>query len=265
MITARLAGEPLVFVHGWPLSSLTWRKVVPPLAEIYRCIALDLLGAGESAAEASQALGIGAQGRILGSFLDALGLERSALVGHDSGGSVVRSFAVAHPERISRLVLADTEVPGHRPAFVGLFQLAARLPGADRLLGRTLGSRSLSRLPFGSCFAELRSFDFDEFHAKVVSPNARTDVTRAACRKFLLDFDLAEVDEAGALYGRLTMPKCVIWGEDDRFFPLAQGRRLAGMLPEPTRFEVIPRAGLLVHEERPEAWLRTVRDFLTAA
>jgi len=258
-------GEPLVFVHGWPLSSLTWRKVVPSLAQSYRCIALDRRGAGESRAEPSRPLGIGAQGNILGRFLDALGVERGTLVGHDSGGSVVRSFSVAHPERVSRLVLADTEVPGHRPAFVRIFQVAARLPAADRLLGLTFGSRSLSRLGFGSCFAELRSFDFDEFHARVVAPNARTDATRAACRKFLLDFDLIEVDEAGTLYGRLNMPKCVIWGEKDRFFPLAQGRRLAGMLPEPKRFQMIPRAGLLVHEERPEAWLQTVRDFLTTA
>jgi len=259
------AGEPLVLVHGWPLSSLTWRKVVPPLAASHRCIALDLPGAGQSTAKPSQALGIGAQGKILGSFLNAIGLECATLVGHDSGGSVVRSFAVAHSERVMRMVLADTEVPGHHPAFVTLLNLAARLPGADRLLGLTFGSRTLSRLGFGSCFAELGSFDFEEFHAKIVAPNARTDATRAACRKFLLDFDLTEVDKVGALYGCLTMPKCVLWGEKDRFFPVAVGRRLAGMLPEPKRFEVISNAGLLAHEERPEIWLRAVRDFLTAA
>jgi len=198
------AGEPLVLVHGWPLSSLTWRKVVPPLAASHRCIALDLPGAGQSTAKPSQALGIGAQGKILGSFLNAIGLECATLVGHDSGGSVVRSFAVAHSERVMRMVLADTEVPGHHPAFVTLLNLAARLPGADRLLGLTFGSRTLSRLGFGSCFAELGSFDFEEFHAKIVAPNARTDATRAACRKFLLDFELTAQAFRGDLERRTS-------------------------------------------------------------
>lgn len=68
------SGDPVVFVHGWPLSSLTWRKVVPGLADRFRCIALDLLGAGESLAPAGHALGLSAQAELLGGFLGALGL-----------------------------------------------------------------------------------------------------------------------------------------------------------------------------------------------
>ena len=42
------SGDPLLFVHGWPVSSLTWRKVIPALEPSYRCIAADLMGAGET-------------------------------------------------------------------------------------------------------------------------------------------------------------------------------------------------------------------------
>ena len=41
-------GQPVLFVHGWPLSSLTWRKVIPALEQRHRCIAVDLLGFGET-------------------------------------------------------------------------------------------------------------------------------------------------------------------------------------------------------------------------
>ncbi len=259
------SGEPLLLVHGWPLASLTWRKVVPGLEAGARCIALDLLGAGESLVDPDRELGLAAQSQLLAGFVDALGLDRVTLIGHDSGGSVARGFAVAHPGRVGRLVLADTEVPGHRPLLVTLIQGLSRLPGATALLGSAFRSRTLARSPLGlrSCFANLNAFDFDEFFANLIAPNAREQAL-ACNRKFMLDFDFGEVDAVGQRYDALRMPKCLIWGEQDRFFPLAQGRRLAGMLPEPTRFESVPGAGLFVHEEQPDAWVRIVRSFLAS-
>jgi len=58
------------------------------------------------------------------------------------------------------------------------------------------------------------------------------------------------------------MPKLLVWGESDRIFPPAGGRRLATQLPEPVRLEPVPDAGLFVHEEAPEAWTRSIRSFL---
>lgn len=259
-------GPPRVLVHGWPLSSLTWRKVVPGLAASGRCLAIDLPGAGESAVDPERALGLREQSSLVHGFLDALGLERVSLIGHDSGGSIARGAAIAEPGRVESLVLADTEVPGHRPWLVVALQRLLALPGAQGLLGPILGSQGLARSPFGFglCFAELRRFDFEEFHRVVVAPAAASEQARRATLRFLRDFDFGEVDAARAGYEKLSMPKLVLWGERDRFFPLAEGRRLAGMLPDPVRFEAIPGAGLFVHEERPEAWLATVRAFLSA-
>jgi len=258
-------GEPLLLVHGWPLSSRTWRKVVPELASDRRCIAPDLLGAGETSAPPGADLGLRAQGQVLGSFLDALGLDRVALVGHDSGGSVARAFAIAQPERVSRLVLADTEVPGHRPPLTTVAPRLASLPGVRALLAAVLGSRRISRLVFRPFFAEPRRFDFDEFFEAVVVPNARSVAAAEASLRFLRDFDFGDVDAARAGYDRLTMPKLLIWGEGDRVFPIAEGRRLAEQLPGPTRFETVTEAGLFVPEEAPGAWTTRVGPFLQAA
>lgn len=257
-------GPPRVLVHGWPLSSLTWRKVVPELAASGRCLAIDLAGAGESVVDPERNLGLRAQSSLVCGFVDALGLERVTLIGHDSGGSIARAAAIAMPDRVEALVLADTEVPGHRPWFVVALQRLGALPGGRSLLGPVLGSQGLARSPFGFglCFGELRRFDFAEFHRVVVAPGAASERARRATLRFLHDFDFAEVDAARARYEQLSMPKLVLWGERDRIFPLAEGRRLAAMLPDPVRFETIPGAGLFVHEERPEAWTETVRALL---
>ena len=161
-------------------------------------------------------------------------------------------------------MLADTEVPGHRPPFVALLSLTARMPGSRALFARTFGSRILARSPagLGLCFADTRALDFGEFHAALVAPNARSEAASRCAHKFLLDFDFGEVDALAPRYTVLTMPKLLIWGDRDRFFPLAQGRRLWEMLPEPRQLEVVPGAGLFVHEEKPEEWIRAVRSFL---
>ena len=74
-----------------------------------------------------------------------------------------------------------------------------------------------------------------------------------------------DVDAARSGYDRLTMPKCLIWGEQDHPFPLAQAARLVEMLPSPVYLEPVPSAAMLVHEEQPGAWLAIVRDFLTSS
>ncbi|MDP3936777.1 MAG: alpha/beta hydrolase [Deltaproteobacteria bacterium] len=258
------SGEPILFVHGWPLSSLTWRKVVPELARERRCIALDLLGAGESTHDPDRDHSIPAQAKVVAGFMDALDLRQATLVGHDSGGSIVRTYTVAHPERVSRLVLADTEVPERQSLLVNSLKTISRLPGAKSIMGMTFSSRALAKSPlgFGLCFSHLNTFDFDEFFRILVAPNAASDVKIRSSLRFMRDFAWKDVDEPAAKYAELKMPKYVLWGEDDKFFSLEQGWRLRELLPAPTRFDIIPGCGLFIHEEKPSAYTSAVGSFL---
>lgn len=91
------SGEPLLFVHGWPLSSLTWRKVVPALEREFRCIAVDLMGAGETVAKLDGDFSMPAQARMLAAFLNSLGLRSVTLIAHDSGATIGRFPGEASP------------------------------------------------------------------------------------------------------------------------------------------------------------------------
>ncbi len=258
------SGEPLLFVHGWPLSSLTWRKVVPELARERRCIALDLLGAGESTIDPERDHSFPAQAEVVAGFMDALDLQKATLLAHDSGGSIARLYAVAHPERVSRLVLADTEVPERRSFFVNFLKAITGMPGAKGVMRMTLSSRALAKSPlgFGLCFSHLKNFDFDEFFRVLVAPNAATDAKLRATLRFIRDFAWKDVDEPAAKYAELKMPKYVLWGEDDKIFSLEQGWRLRELLPPPTRFDIIAGCGLFIHEEKPSAYTSAVGSFL---
>jgi pimeloyl-ACP methyl ester carboxylesterase len=96
------AGEPLVLLHGWPQHHYMWRRVIPLLADRFRIIAPDLRGFGWSdAPDASYAKTEFRDDTI--ALLDALGLDRVRLAGHDWGGWTSFLVAIAAPERVSAL------------------------------------------------------------------------------------------------------------------------------------------------------------------
>jgi pimeloyl-ACP methyl ester carboxylesterase len=92
---------PLIFVHGWPELSISWRHQLPVFAALgFRCIAPDMRGYGRSGVyprHQDYALEHGVRDMI--ELLDALGRDKAAWVGHDWGSPVVWSIASHHPDR----------------------------------------------------------------------------------------------------------------------------------------------------------------------
>lgn len=111
-------GEPVVFIHGFPETSYEWRHQMPALADAsLACFAPDTRGYGETekpGTRASRAL----LAKDIAAFMDALGLERAAIVGHDWGGIIAFKFAIDFPQRVSRLALLDTLCTVWSPAGV---------------------------------------------------------------------------------------------------------------------------------------------------
>jgi len=117
-------GPLIVFVHGWPELSLSWRHQLPALAGLgFRAIAPDLRGYGRSTVYTG--FGDYAQERVVGDMLDllsALGRDRAVWVGHDWGSPTVWNVASHHPERC--LGVASLCVP-YRTLECGLDALIA--------------------------------------------------------------------------------------------------------------------------------------------
>src|SRR6185437_16400164 len=97
-------GDPLVLLHGIGDSHRTWRRVAPRLAEHYRVLLLDLPGHGLSARpDAPYTLDWYAD--MVHGWLDAVGVDRTPIVGHSFGGGVAQWMVLSRRARIDRLAL----------------------------------------------------------------------------------------------------------------------------------------------------------------
>src|ERR1043166_8774034 len=126
-------GPAIVFIHGFPLSGYTWDTVVARLRDRFTCYAPALIGFGESRSPAAADHSSQGQARALAATLSELGVASYALVGNDTGGWVARELALVDQQRVSRLILTNTEIPFHRPPWIPMYQLLAHVPGSGIL------------------------------------------------------------------------------------------------------------------------------------
>ena len=133
------SGPAVVFLHGFPLAGETWDAVVHDLRDRFTCYAPDLIGLGRSHSTADDDYSSPGQARTFQELLSQLGVARYALVGNDTGGWIARELALIDRQRVSHLVLTNTEIPRHRPPWIPMYQALAHVPGCGAVIGQVLG------------------------------------------------------------------------------------------------------------------------------
>lgn len=100
-------GAPVVLIHGLGLRRALWRAQLPALEPRFRTVRYDLLGHGDSAKPADgYALSVFAEQCL--TLMDALGIDRAALVGFSLGGMIARAAAKTAPDRVSALAILNS-------------------------------------------------------------------------------------------------------------------------------------------------------------
>ncbi|MCA8061400.1 alpha/beta hydrolase [Burkholderia sp. AU38729] len=261
------SGPVVVLLHGFPETSYAWRHQIPVLARTYRVIAPDLRGYGETDKPAS---GYDKRNMALDiiRLLDALGIEKVVLVGHDRGARVATRLAKDHPERVDRLVVMDN-VPTRivaenmspktaRAYWFFLFHLVVDLP--ETLIA---GNEEAWLRHFFSdwCYNPhtIEGTDFETY----VKAYKRPGAVRGAMSDYRANAQDVEQDQADADI-RIACPTMAIWGEDfyavgGMFDMKAVWEGMATNL----RAEPISRCGHLPQEEQPERVNALLLDFLS--
>ena len=255
----------MVFLHGFPLSGLTWRNVVSALSPRFTCYAFDLVGLGGTTSPLAEDFTSPGQAGLFRQALATLGVSEFALVGNDTGGWIARELALLEPEKVTHLALTNTEIPGHRPPWIPMYQLAVRLPGNHLILRRLLASRRYRRsaLGFGGCFKDPGRID-GGFTEEFVSPLISSRQRLAGMSRFLMEMRFERIDQFRVLHGKLSMPTAFLWGEDDPTFPVEEARAMASQFPNVVQFRTLADAKLFLQEEYPDAVAAWLTEFLAS-
>ncbi|MBI4409667.1 MAG: alpha/beta fold hydrolase [Gemmatimonadetes bacterium] len=254
------AGEPLVLLQGASGGAANWYRVLGPLAAHFRVLALDLPGFGLSDPLNVEApLGAGGA-EVVSAWLGAAAIERCALVGTSLGGLLALRLAQREPGRVRRLVLLDAVGLGRE---LPLLVRCAGLPGLGRLLLRP--TRSGTAWLFRRLLTSDRS-RLDAAHQAALIDylwsSARAGDARGmarAVRRFADPGGQREVLTDAELEA-LRVPVLVVWGERDRFVPLAHALRAAARIPG-AELRILAGVGHSPNWEAPEAFLAAALAF----
>ncbi|MCP2280525.1 alpha/beta fold hydrolase [Nocardia amikacinitolerans] len=247
------SGSPVVLIAGGGLWGYSWRDVAPVLAQHHTVYAVDLPSQGYTELRSADfAFDLPAMAGAIAAFLDAVGLDRTALVGHSWGGAWSLYFAEQHPERVDRLVLLDSPgLDAEKAPAAPLFETPVVGELATRLTTRSLYAESIR-----GTFAHqdlVTDELIDEFYPPFSRPTNR-DGFLALWRN--LDYRLTD-----AGLNRVTAPTLVLWGGDDQWLPSSQATRLADRIPDAAAV-VLPGCGHTVHEDCPAAAIPHIAGFL---
>jgi pimeloyl-ACP methyl ester carboxylesterase len=235
------AGRPLLYLHG--AGTYGWMPVHDRLARRRRLLLPVHPGFGASEGlEAIESM----EDLVFHTLdvLDALGLDRTDVIGLSLGGWLAAELALRHPERVDRLVLVDA--PGVRVPGVPMGDVFMASPSKARAL--------LFHDPASPVAAAL---------LPDAPPPERLEAAlrgREAAARLLWN-PAQQYRKLTSRLWRIRAPTLVVWGADDRLVPLAYGEAWARGIPG-ARLVTIERSGHLPPLEQPERFAETALDFL---
>jgi len=242
----------VLMLHGFGASLHTWEGWAAGLEDRFRVIRPDLPGFAltgpDPSGDYSDARGVA----VLAALLDALGVGRAAVIGNSLGGRLAWRLALAHPDRVTRLVLVAPD--GFAPPGRAYGEREGA-PPMMRLLPFVL-PRGMLRQTMAPSYGDPTRFpeaELDRAHDLMRAPGVR--------RAMLARMEQRVIEDPRPLLPRLAMPVLLLWGERDRMIPASHARDWLAVLPRAGHVE-LPGLGHVPQEEAPAVSLAPVGDFL---
>jgi 3-oxoadipate enol-lactonase len=234
------AGETIVFAHGRGGNHMSWWRQVAELSRGYRCVTFDHRSFGMSRRPADAA-GQEAFADDLLALLDHLGVARAHLVAQSMGGRTCLDLALAHPERVCSVTLADTIAGVVDPE---LSQLVAALgPAPKDLMPRVLSAGFRMREPqLAFLYEEMEALNHVWESPIKLQSQGPGKAELQSCR----------------------LPFLLVVGDQDPLVSVEAAAWMARQLPQ-ARMEVIVDAGHSAYYERPDVFNHLLRGFFASA
>lgn len=243
-------GTPILFLHGsgtGVTAAANWWLNLPELSKVGRCIAIDSIGYGQTVVAEGTEYGIREWVRHAVRVLDALGIEKTWIVGNSLGGWLAFQFAIDYPERLEGIVSMGT----------GGAKLTQALKGHSNPTLTEEGIRDTLEL-----FVVDKDLVTDDL-VKLRYQSALNDTAsdRLADVVAARDRDRSELPLDFDVLGALDKPVLLIHGTQDRVIPVSRTWELLNVIPH-SDAHVFSQCGHWSQVERADDFNRIVGDYL---
>jgi len=243
-------GQPIVFLHAFPLNQNMWKDQVTDLNPSYRVITFDWRGFGESSlGRAKPSISVFADD--LAKLLDHLEIEDVTICGLSMGGYAAFAFFRQYPNRVKALILCDTKAGSDTEEIKqGRYETAKTIHKkgisvlVDTMVPRLLGETTIkSRPQITECIREM---------IKTAQPEGVAQALTA----------MAERKDSSDLLPQITCPTMIIVGDEDKLTPPSEADKMSRAIGS-SQLAVIRNAGHLPNIEQPVIFDRIVDDFMS--
>lgn len=240
------AGKPVILIHPFPTDQNIWQPQRDGLKSHFRVITLDLLGFGKAAPVDGKAITMTEYADEVRQLLDQLHIDKAVIGGESMGGYIALAFLEKYPERVSGLILSDTQSISDTDETKAKREASA----VDVLTNGTTGlikdflPKALSAAASDTTRAYLKSiFDTQS------SPAVASGLRGMALRK-----DLSQV------LAESNLPMLIITGTEDVVISPAQSE-VMHRLARNSKLVKIANAGHLTSLEKPDEWNKLVIEY----
>ncbi len=191
---------------------------------------------------------------VLASLIDYWGLEKPIVIGHDFGGTTVLRTHLINKIKYEKLVVIDPVAisPWGSSFFNHVNKYEEAFSEMPDYIHEAIVETYIKTAAHGN-------LDKETMHG-IVEPWIGVE-GKAAFYRQIAQADSKFVDEIEDAYSTIKIPTLILWGEEDKWIPVANGKRLHEIIPN-SIFKAIPDSGHLVIEEKCESLIKEIKNFL---
>ncbi|MEM6253089.1 MAG: alpha/beta hydrolase [Cyanobacteria bacterium P01_D01_bin.156] len=243
-------GDPVVLIHGFPWSAQAWRNIVPWIAKTHQVYFFDMLGCGLSEKHNNQIVSEHVQSDLLEALIEFWQLDKPQVVAHDFGGlAALRGhFINKIPYGALHLIDAVAVLPSGSPFYAHVAHYEEAFAGLPAYAHEAL---------FQAYIQKAAHYPLREEAIEIYAAPWRGNIGQAAFYRQIAQANIQNIADVQKLYKKPDFEVHLIWGENDTFIPLEQGRELQNLLTADS-FTIIQNAAHIVQEDAPEAIVCTL-------
>jgi pimeloyl-ACP methyl ester carboxylesterase len=241
-------GPPVVLLHGLFGAARNFGALQRALTPRFRVVALDMRNHGESPHASDMRYPV--QAADVRETLEALGIERAAVIGHSMGGKTAMALALRWPEQVGRLLVADIAPVAYRHGNNAIASAMAAIPLGPQLTRRQADAALAEAVPR----PDIRAFLLQNLRFGDDAPSWRIGLAQIAAA-------VPDLEGWAELLGAYDGPALFVTGANSDYVQAADRPVIRALFPA-ARFVAVKNAGHWVHADNPAGFLSVVEAFL---